>query len=69
MIGSRPRGPDPAGGGVVIGDSVDVGANAVILGPVTVGDRVSVGANAVVVRDVESGLTVVGAPARPVRAD
>lgn len=47
-----------------IGDRVDIGAGAKILGPVTVGDDVVVGANAVVVRDVPAGSLAVGVPAR-----
>lgn len=55
-----------AGAGVPrIGDSVDIGANAVVLGPVTVGARAVVGAGAVVVSDVADSETVVGVPARP----
>ena len=64
VIGTRPRGNHP--GSVVLGDSVNLGSHAVVLGPVSVGDRVSVGANAVVLHDVEPDSTVVGAPARPV---
>jgi serine O-acetyltransferase len=48
----------------VIGDRVDIGAGAVILGPITVGDDAVIGANAVVVSDVPPGCTAVGIPAR-----
>jgi serine acetyltransferase len=48
----------------VIGDRVDVGAGAIVLGAVTVGDDAVVGAGAVVVDDVPAGATVVGNPAR-----
>ena len=47
-----------------IGDDVVIGAGAKILGPITIGDSVKVGANAVVLRDVPSGATVVGIPAK-----
>jgi serine O-acetyltransferase len=48
----------------IIGDGVDIGAGACILGPVTVGDGAMIGANSVVVHDVPQGATAVGAPAR-----
>jgi serine O-acetyltransferase len=47
-----------------IGDHVDIGAGAKILGPVDIGAYVKIGANAVVVADVPSGATAVGIPAR-----
>jgi len=49
----------------VLGQRVNVGAGAKILGGVHVGDGASIGANAVVVDDVPAGVTVVGIPARP----
>jgi serine O-acetyltransferase len=50
-----------AGGGLpVIGDHVDIGAGAKILGPVLIGDRARIGANAVIVKNVESGSVAVG---------
>lgn len=51
-------------GEVVLGGHVDVGAGAKLIGPLTVGDHVTIGANAVVTRDVPSGVTVAGIPAR-----
>jgi serine acetyltransferase len=50
----------------VLGNNVNVGAGAKILGAVTIGDNVSIGANAVVVKDVPEGATVVGIPAQVV---
>ena len=50
----------------VLGDEVDVGAGAILLGDIFVGDGARIGANAVVVRDVAPGATVVGVPARQV---
>ncbi len=47
-----------------LGEDVNVGAGAKILGAVRVGDAAVIGANAVVVDDVLSRTTVVGIPAR-----
>jgi len=49
----------------VLGEGVNVGAGAKILGGLTVGDNANIGANAVVVHDVAAGVTVVGIPAKP----
>ena len=51
----------------VIGDSVDIGANAVIIGPVKIGDRAVIGAGSVVVKDVPARSVVAGNPARVIR--
>ena len=51
-------------GPVVLGGHVDVGAGAKLIAPLTVGDDVTVGANAVVTKDVPSGATVAGIPAK-----
>jgi serine O-acetyltransferase len=51
-----------------LGDGCVVGAGAKILGPVRLGRGVKVGANSVVVADVADGRTVVGIPAKAVRA-
>jgi putative colanic acid biosynthesis acetyltransferase WcaB len=51
----------------VLGDDVNVGANAVILGPIQIGDRAVIGAGAVVVKDVPPGAVVAGNPARVIR--
>ena len=48
----------------VIGDEVDIGAGAVILGDVRIGRGARIGANAVVLGDVPSGAIAVGVPAR-----
>ena len=50
--------------GPTIGDGVQIGTGAKVLGPITVGDNARIGANAVVIEDVPAGATVVGAPAR-----
>ena len=49
---------------VTIGRNVWIGAAAIVLPGVTVGDDAIVGAGAVVTRDVPSGATVVGNPAK-----
>jgi len=51
-------------GSPVIGNRVDIGSGAKILGPIHIGDDVSIGANAVVIRDVPSNSIAVGVPAR-----
>jgi serine O-acetyltransferase len=46
-----------------IGNNVDIGAGAKVLGPITVGNDVIVGANAVVICDVPDNSIAVGIPA------
>jgi serine O-acetyltransferase len=46
-----------------IGNNVDVGAGAKILGDIVIGDNVLVGANAVVTKDVPGNSVVYGIPA------
>jgi serine O-acetyltransferase len=55
----------------VIGNNVDIGAGAKLLGPITIGDNVIIGANAVVLSDVPSDSIAVGVPAviKPRRSD
>ncbi len=61
-IGSNGAYPDDS---PVIGDHVDIGQGAQILGGIRIADHVRVGAGAVVVKDVLTpGVTVVGVPAR-----
>ncbi len=47
----------------VIGNNVDIGAGAKILGSITVGDNVAIGANAVVIENVPSDCIAAGVPA------
>lgn len=53
-------------GNVSIGEGVFVGSGVVIFEGVTIGSNVRIGAGAVVMKNVVSGTTVVGVPARPV---
>lgn len=47
-----------------IGNNVVIGTGAKVLGPIFVGNNAKVGANAVVVKNVPSGATAVGIPAK-----
>ena len=51
-------------GAPIVGNRVDIGAGAKILGPIRIGDDVAIGANAVVLVDVPSDSIAVGVPAR-----
>jgi serine O-acetyltransferase len=51
-------------GAPTIGDDVEIGVGAKILGPISVGDRARIGANAVVRTDIPAGAVAVGVPAR-----
>lgn len=46
-----------------IGDNVDIGAGAKLLGRIRIGNNVSIGANAVVITDVPDNCIAVGVPA------
>ncbi len=48
----------------VIGDNVDIGVGAVIMGSIKIGNNVSIGANAVVLCDVPDNHIAVGVPAK-----
>lgn len=50
-----------------IGDNVDIGAGAKLLGRITIGDNVKIGANAVVLSDIPSNSIAVGIPAKVIR--
>jgi putative colanic acid biosynthesis acetyltransferase WcaB len=66
-IGSKTLADGTQGACPVLGDGVDVGANAVILGAIQIGDRAVIGAGSVVVKDVPVGAVVAGNPARVIR--
>jgi serine O-acetyltransferase len=61
VIGGTGRGD---GGEPVIGDDVQIGVGAKILGAIVVGDGAVIGANAVVTRDVPPASIVAGVPAK-----
>ena len=46
-----------------IGDNVDIGSGAKLLGPIRIGNNVLIGANAVVLADVPDNCIAVGVPA------
>jgi serine O-acetyltransferase len=60
-VGLRNRG---VRGSPRIGNRVDIGAGAKLLGPINIGDDVAIGANAVVITDVPANSIAVGIPAR-----
>lgn len=66
-IGSKQLADGSSSACPVLGDGVDVGANAVIIGPLHIGNRALIGAGAVVVKDVPAGAVVAGNPARVIR--
>lgn len=47
-----------------IGNNVEIGAGAKVLGAIEIGDNVKIGANAVVLKDVPSDHIAIGIPAR-----
>ena len=51
-------------GSPIVGDRVDVGAGAKLLGPIRIGNDSAIGANAVVLCDVPANSIAVGIPAR-----
>lgn len=50
----------------VVGNYVEIGAGAVILGGIHIGDHAVIGANAVVIHDVPPSTVVVGMPAKEI---
>jgi len=51
-------------GAPIIGDRVDIGTGAKVLGNIRIGNDVAIGANAVVITDVPSNSIAVGVPAK-----
>jgi serine O-acetyltransferase len=54
-------------GAPILGNRVDIGAGAKVLGAIRIGDDVQIGANAVVLTDVPSNCIAVGVPARVIQ--
>lgn len=54
-IGQRKKGGSPK-----IGNNVDIGASAIIIGDINVGDNAKIGAGTIVLKDVPANTTVVG---------
>ena len=54
--------------GAVVGDNVEFGVGAKIVGAVHIGDNVIIGANSVITHDIPSDVSVAGAPARVLRS-
>ncbi|MFT7537148.1 MAG: serine O-acetyltransferase [Hyphomicrobiaceae bacterium] len=59
--------PNATDGWPVIGNRVDIGVGAVVLGAVEIGDDAVIGANCVVPKSVLAGSVVGGVPARLIR--
>ncbi|MGC3947777.1 MAG: DapH/DapD/GlmU-related protein [Chryseolinea sp.] len=66
-IGNKDLGSSSWSASPVIGNNVDIGSNAVIIGPVVIGDNVKIGAGAVVTKDVPSNVVVAGNPAKIIK--
>ena len=64
FYGNNTIGSVNGGGYPTIGNDVEIGAGARILGPVTIGDRASIGANAVVLVNVPADHIAIGIPAK-----
>jgi serine acetyltransferase len=53
----------------LIGNRVEFGAGAIILGAITIGDDAKIGAGSVVTKTVAPGAIIVGNPGRDIRSD
>lgn len=62
------RGEDHELSNPVVGDFVEIGTGAKILGNVRIGNYARIGANAVVLEDISAGGVVVGIPARQIKS-
>ncbi len=62
-LGNKELADGSMGGAPVLGNYVDVGSNACIIGDIRIGDRVSVGCGAVVIKSIRPDCLAVGNPA------
>lgn len=63
-VGSRGRdGQRPP----ILGNNIEFGANAIVIGPITIGNNVTIAAGAVVNKDVPDNVVVAGVPARIIK--
>ncbi|WP_198289375.1 DapH/DapD/GlmU-related protein [Rhodococcus sp. AW25M09] len=60
---------NPGGGVPTIGDRVQIGANASIIGQISVGTNSVIGAGSVVVKNVPANCVAAGNPARIIRTN
>tara|TARA_R110001583_G_scaffold116840_3_gene267706 strand:- start:299 stop:814 length:516 start_codon:yes stop_codon:yes gene_type:complete len=67
-VGNKLKKDGTLTGAPFIGNNVELGVNAVVLGDVRIDDGVKIGANAVVLSDCVAGGTYVGVPAVLVRS-
>lgn len=51
----------------IIGDNVLIGSNSTLLGNIKIANDVKIGSNTLILKDVPSGVTIVGNPARIVK--
>lgn len=51
----------------ILGDNVEIGTGAIILGGVKISDNVTIGAGSIVVKDIPASVIVVGNPAKIIR--
>lgn len=58
----------PGGKVPVIGNHVNIGAHAVIIGNIHIGDNVTIGAGSVITKNIPSSVVVVGNPARIIKS-
>jgi serine acetyltransferase len=55
-------------GDLIVGDCVELGINACILGPAIIGNNVIIGAGAIAISDIEANCVAVGIPAKKLRS-
>lgn len=63
VVGKKGKG-DRYNTNPTIGNNCTIFANCTLFGPIVIGDNVKIGAGSVVMKDIPTGKTVVGNPAR-----